>query len=116
MGKGMVSTRSGFDSSHLANPQKSRCKAVMKFIAEVIRDLTLLFWWALPGTATNMRFYCLIFTRLVFYILEATAFYAMTATILAGTDTDEAGVLVELNRLLLCSAAEQVEARHSGLK
>ena len=111
MGKGMVSTRSGFDSSHLANPQRSRCKAGMKYIAELIRDLTLLFWWALPGTATNMRFYCLIFTRIVFYIVEATAFYAMTATILAGTDTDEAGVLVELTRLILCSAAEQMETR-----
>ena len=111
MGKGMVKTRSGFDSSHLANTQKPRCKEAMKFIAEVVRDLTLLFWWSLPGPATNLRFYCLIFARLVFYILEATAFYAMTATILAGTDTDDPGVLVELTRLLLCSAAEQVEAR-----
>ena len=82
----------------------------MKFIAEVIRDLTLLFWWALPGTAVNMRFYCLIFTRIVFYIVEATAFYAMTVTILAGTE-DEAGFLVELTRLILCSAAEQMETR-----
>ena len=106
----MVSTRSGFDSSHLANPQRSRCKAGMKYIAELIRDLTLLFWWALPGTATNMRFYCLIFTRIVFYIVEATAFYAMTVTILAGTE-DEAGFLVELTRLILCSAAEQMETR-----
>ena len=111
MGKGMVKTRSGFDSSHLANTQKPRCKEVMKFVAEVVRDLTLLFWWSLPGPATNLRFYCLIFARLVFYILEATAFYAMTATILAGTDTDDPGVLVELTRLLLCSAAEQMETR-----
>ena len=111
MGRGLVKTRSGFDSNQLENTQKPRCKEAMKFIAEVVRDLTLLFWWSLPGPATNLRFYCLIFARLVFYILEATAFYAMTATILAGADTDDPGVLVELTRLLLCSAAEQVEAR-----
>ena len=106
----MVSTRSGFDSNHLANPQRSMCKAGMKYIAEFIRDLTVLFWWALPGTAVNMRFYCLIFTRIVFYIVEATAFYSLTVTILAGTE-DEAGFLVELTRLVLCSAAEQMETR-----
>ena len=107
----MVKTRSGFDSNQLENPQRPRCKEALKFVAEVLRDLTLLFWYTLPGPATNLRFYCLILARMVFYVLEATAFYAMTATIMAGADTDDPGVLVELTRLLLCSAAEQVEAR-----
>ena len=111
MGRGLVKTRSGFDSNQLENTQRPRCKEALKFVAEVLRDLTLLFWYTLPGPATNLRFYCLILARMVFYVLEATAFYAMTATIMAGADTDDPGVLVELTRLLLCSAAEQVEAR-----
>ena len=79
----MVSTRSGFDSDHLANHQRSLCKTGMKYIAEFIRDLTVLFWWVLPVTAVNMRFYCLIFARIVIYIVEATAFSSLTVTILA---------------------------------
>ena len=110
MGFGMVSTRSGFDSDHLANHQRSLCKTGMKYIAEFIRDLTVLFWWVLPVTAVNMRFYCLIFARIVIYIVEATAFYSLTVTILAGTE-DEVGFLVELTRLVLCTAAEQMETR-----
>ena len=110
MGFEMVSTRSGFDSDHLANHQRSLCKTGMKYIAEFIRDLTVLFWWVLPVTAVNMRFYCLIFARIVIYIVEATAFYSLTVTILAGTE-DEVGFLVELTRLVLCTAAEQMETR-----
>ena len=65
MGFGMVATRSGFDSDHLGNHQRSLCKKWMKDIAEFIRDLTVLFWWVLPVNAVNMRLYCLIFARIV---------------------------------------------------
>ena len=110
MGFGMVATRSGFDSDHLGNHQRSLCKKWMKDIAEFIRDLTVLFWWVLPVNAVNMRLYCLIFARIVIYIVEATAFYSLTVTILAGTE-DEVGFLVELTRLVLCTAAEQMGTR-----
>ena len=110
MGFGMVATRSGFDSDHLGNHQRSLCKKWMKDIAEFIRDLTVLFWWVLPVNAVNMRLYCLIFARVVIYIVEATAFYSLTVTILAGTE-DEVGFLVELTRLVLCEAAEKMGTR-----
>ena len=110
MGFGMVATRSGFNSDHLGNHQRSLCKKWMKDIAEFIRDLTVLFWWVLPVNAVNMRLYCLIFARVVIYIVEATAFYSLTVTILAGTE-DEVGFLVELTRLVLCTAAEKMGTR-----
>ena len=79
-------------------------------ITEFIKDLTILFWWVLPVHAVNMRLYLLIFARVVIYTAEATAFYSLTATILAGTE-DEVGFLVELTRLVLCEAAEKMGTR-----
>ena len=79
-------------------------------ITEFIKDLTILFWWVLPVHAVNMRLYFLIFARVVIYTAEATAFYSLTATILAGTE-DEVGFLVELTRLVLCEAAEKMGTR-----
>ena len=110
MGAGRVATRSGFNSDHHGNHQRSLCKRWMKAITEFIKDLTILFWWVLPVHAVNMRLYLLIFARVVIYTAEATAFYSLTATILAGTE-DEVGFLVELTRLVLCEAAEKMGTR-----
>ena len=110
MGFGMVATRSGFNSDHHGNHQRSLCKRWMKAITEFIKDLTILFWWVLPVHAVNMRLYLLIFARVVIYTAEATAFYSLTATILAGTE-EEVGFLVDLTRLVLCEVAEKMGTR-----
>ena len=111
MGRGLVKTRSGFDSNLQEIHQRSKCKAALRFIVELLRDLILLCWYTLPGPATNLRFYCLILARMIFYGLEAMVFYAMTVTIMTGADEEDPGVLIELTRLLLCSAVQQAETR-----
>ena len=98
MGRGLVKTRSGFDSNLQEIHQRSKCKAALRFIVELLRDLILLCWYTLPGPATNLRFYCLILARMIFYGLEAMVFYAMTVTIMTGADEEDPGVLIELTR------------------
>ena len=110
MGAGGVATRSGFDSDHHGSHQRSLCKKWMMDISAFIRDLTILFWWILPGHAVNMRLYLLVLARLVIYTAEATAFYSLVATILAGTD-EEVEFLVELTRLVLCEVSEKMGTR-----
>merc|ERR1712016_540864 len=82
----------------------------MMDVSAFIRDLTILFWWILPGHAVNMRLYLLVLARLVIYTAEATAFYSLVATILAGTD-EEVEFLVELTRLVLCEVSEKMGTR-----
>ena len=79
-------------------------------ITAFIKDLTILFWWILPAHAVNMRLYLLILARVVIYTAEATAFYSLTATILAGTE-EEVGFLVDLTRLVLCEVSEKMGTR-----
>ena len=110
MGAGGVSTRSGFNSDYHESHQRSLCKKWMMDISAFIRDLTILFWWILPAHAVNMRLYLLVLARLVIYTAEATAFYSLTATILAGTD-EEVDFLVELTRLVLCEVSEKMGTR-----
>ena len=110
MGAGGVSTRSGFDSDHHGSHQRSLCKKWMMDITAFIKDLTILFWWILPAHAVNMRLYLLILARVVIYTAEATAFYSLVATILAGTD-EEVDFLVELTRLVLCEVSEKMGTR-----
>ena len=57
-------------------------------VSAFIRDLTILFWWILPGHAVNMRLYLLVLARLVIYTAEGVAFYSLVATVLAGTEED----------------------------
>ena len=110
MGAGRVATRSGFNSDHHGSHQRSLCKKWMMDITAFIKDLTILFWWILPAHAVNMRLYLLILARVVIYTAEATAFYSLTATILAGTE-EEVGFLVDLTRLVLCEVSEKMGTR-----
>merc|ERR1712016_188890 len=87
----------------------------MMDVSAFIRDLTILFWWILPGHAVNMRLYLLVLARLVIYTAEATAFYSLVATILAGTD-EEVDWLVELTRLVLCEVSEKMGTRGTRVK
>ena len=111
MGRGLVRTRSGFDSNQQEIHQTSKCKAALKVIVELLRDVILLCCYTLPGPATNFRFYCLIMIRMTIYGFEAMILYAMAITIMAEADEENPGVLIELTRLLLCSAAQQAESR-----
>ena len=70
MGTGGVSTRSGFNSDYHERSQRSLCRKWMLDLSAFIRDLTILFWWILPGHAVNMRLYLLVLARLVIYTAE----------------------------------------------
>ena len=111
MGRGLVRTRSGYETNQQGIHQTSKCKAALKAIVELLRDVVLLFCYTLPGPVTNFRFYCLIMIRMALYSFEGMIIYAMAMTIMTEADEENPGVLIELTRLLLCSAAEQAEAR-----
>ena len=84
-------------------------------VSAFIRDLTILFWWILPGHAVNMRLYLLVLARLVIYTAEGVAFYSLVATVLAGTE-EEVEWLVELTRIVLCEVSDKMGTRGTRAK
>ena len=115
MGTGGVSTRSGFNSDYHERSQRSLCRKWMLDVSAFIRDLTILFWWILPGHAVNMRLYLLVLARLVIYTAEGVAFYSLVATVLAGTE-EEVEWLVELTRIVLCEVSDKMGTRGTRAK
>ena len=111
MGRGLVRTRSGYETNQQGMHSTSKCKAAMKAVVDLIRDVGLLLFYTLPGPVTDYRFYGLLMIRMILYSFEGIIIYAMAMTIMVEADEKNPGMLVELTRLLLCSAAEQAEAR-----
>ena len=81
---------------------------MLRTTIEVTRDLSLLLFYVLPDPTRSLRLYFLLFLRLALYCFEGLVVYALTATILAGETTRDPGMLVELTRMILCHASDQL--------